>query len=288
VPTSAVIDAHLHLWDTNVIRYPWLDDNALLNRPYLIDDYCAATESLPIEAMVFIQCEAEPAAFEREAAWVSRQAKIDPRIRGMVAWAPLEKGYAVTEELTRLRQYDILRGIRRIIQFEPDPDFCLRAGFIDGVRSLKEFGLSFDICVAHHQMGSILKFVERVPEVQMILDHLGKPPIRAGKMSPWVEQLRALARFPHVMCKISGATTEAHPLHWTPDQLKPYIDAAIEAFGFKRILFGGDWPVSTQAVQYERWVSMLDDILAGVDTEDQHKFWRENAIRVYRLSETDY
>jgi L-fuconolactonase len=233
--------------------------------------------------MVFVQCEAEFSAFEAEAAWVAQLAKAEPRIKGLVAWAPLEKGGAVRADLKRLKRHSILRGIRRIIQFEPDPDFCLRPDFIEGVRALKDFDLSFDICIDHRHMANILKFVERIPEVPMVLDHIGKPAIKEGALHPWAGQIRELAHFPQVSCKISGVATEADHKHWTNDELKRYIDVAIDAFGFERIMFGGDWPVSTQAIEYGRWVQILDETLTGVIETQQRKFWRGNAARFYRV-----
>jgi L-fuconolactonase len=283
MPTNPIVDTHLHLWDPGHIRYPWLDNVPLLNRPHLLEHYRAATAGIPIESMIFVQCEADFTAFEAEAEWVAGLAKIEPRIKGLVAWAPLEKGGAVRADLERLKRHAILRGIRRIIQFEPDLDFCLRPDFIEGVRTLEEFGLSFDICIDHRHMGNILKFAERIPEVPMMLDHIGKPAIKDGIMQPWANQMRELARFPHVSCKISGVATEANHQHWTADDLKRYIQVAVEAFGFDRIVYGGDWPVSTQAIQYRQWVELLDEFLAGVKDNDKEKFWRGNAARFYRV-----
>lgn len=283
MPLEPVIDTHLHLWDPRHIHYPWLADNALLNRAYLLDDYRAATQSIPIESMVFVQCEADFSQFDAEAAWVASLAKAEPRIKGLVAWAPLEKGGAVRADLEKLRRHDILRGIRRIIQFEADMDFCLRADFIEGVRALRDFDLSFDICIDRRHMANVLKFVQRVPDVPMVLDHIGKPDIKNGVMQPWAEQMRELARFPHVSCKISGVATEADHGNWSQDDLKRYIDVAIDAFGFDRIMFGGDWPVALQAIQYSRWTALLDAVFAGASAEERRKFWRSNAARFYRI-----
>jgi L-fuconolactonase len=283
MPVSSIIDTHLHLWDPKVLRYPWLDQSPFLNRAFLLDDFHAATKEVTIEAMVFVQCEAEQSAFEREAAWVTEQAELEPRIGALVAWAPLENGLLVHADLARLRHNCLLRGIRRIIQFESDLEFCLNPRFIAGVRLLREFDLSFDICVDQRHLGNICKFVERVGELPMILDHLGKPDIRSRALQSWAAQLRTLAGFPSVVCKISGVATEADHQSWKPDDLIPYIVAAIDAFGFDRILFGGDWPVCTQAIEYMRWVELLDSVLSGVDVHEQRKFWRENAVRVYRL-----
>ncbi len=286
MPDFPLVDTHLHLWDPRGLRYSWLDGNAVLNRPYLLDDYATATAGLNIEAMVFLQCEVEPAQFLDEAAWVAGLAKRDPRLAGMVAWAPLEKGRSVAADLQRLARHDILRGVRRIIQFEPDLDFCLRPDFVEGVRTLADFGLSFDICIDHRHMANALKFAAAIPEVPMILDHIGKPAIKDGIMEPWASQMRELARLPHVSCKISGVATEADHAAWTEEDLRRYISVAIDAFGFDRVLFGGDWPVAVQAISYPRWVNVLDNILAATPLADRRKFWRDNAVRFYRLEAT--
>jgi L-fuconolactonase len=283
MPDSPIVDTHLHLWDPQLIHYPWLAENALLNRPYLLEDYRSATDGIPIDSMVFVQCEADFSAFELEAAWVARLAEREPRIKALVAWAPLEKGSAAAEDLERLKNHQILRGIRRIIQFEPDLSFCLRPEFIAGVRLLRQFDLSFDICIDHRHMANILQFAERIPDVTMILDHIGKPAIRDGQMQPWANQMRELAKLPHVVCKISGVATEADHRSWTADDLRRYINVAIEAFGFDRVLFGGDWPVSLQAIGYQTWVRLLDEILASASKSDRLKFWHDNAVQIYRI-----
>jgi L-fuconolactonase len=278
-----IVDTHLHLWDPKKLRYAWLDGNPVLDQAYGLDRYNEATEGLGVEAMVFLQCEVDPAQYQDEADWVAELAKVDSRIKGMVAWAPLEKGRAVADDLEHLARHDILRGIRRIIQFEPDVDFCLRPEFIEGVGTLADFDLSFDICVDHRHMANTLKFAAQIPEVPMILDHIGKPAISDGVMEPWASQMRELAALPHVSCKISGVATEADHGNWTDDQLKRYVSVAIDAFGFDRVMFGGDWPVAVQAIEYRRWVELLDTILASASEAERQKFWHDNAVRFYRL-----
>lgn len=283
MPACPIVDAHLHLWDPRLIRYPWLDQAPLINSAHLLDDFREHSAGVDIEAMVFVQCEAEVSAFEREAEWAAEQAILDPRIQALVAWAPLEKGAAVEADLARLSRHSILRGVRRIIQFEDDLDFCLRADFIEGVRALEGFGLSFDICIDHRHFPQVIAFAEQCPGVTMILDHIGKPAIRDGGFLPWAGELRELARLPHVHCKISGVATEADHSNWDEVDLNRYIDLAMDAFGFERVLFGGDWPVAKQAISYREWVGLLDRRLGGVDLADQERFWRGNARRIYRL-----
>lgn len=280
----AIVDAHLHLWDPQRLRYPWLEDNTMLNRPFLLDDFRRAASGCDVQAMVFVQCEAEPAACFDEAAWVARLAEDEPRLAALVAWAPLEKGPSVRDDLGRLARHQLLRGIRRIIQFEPDPRFCLRPEFIAGVRTLAEFGLSFDICTDWSRLPHVVQFAAAVPEVPMVLDHIGKPPVAEGTLEPWASDLRALAGLPHVWCKISGVATEACHDSWSEEQLQRYIAVAIDAFGFDRIMFGGDWPVATQAIDYLRWIEVLERMFERASAQQRDSFWRQNAIRFYRLA----
>ena len=278
-----IVDAHLHLWDPTLLRYPWLDGNALLNRAYLPKDFRDATEGCDIKSMVFVQCEVDPAQSLHEVEWVTTLSEREARIAAIVAWAPLERGHAAHQVLERLKQFPLVRGIRRIVQFEPDPAFCLRPDFIDGVRLLADYGLTFDICTDWSRLGNVVRFAQAVPEVPMVLDHIGKPPIATGQMEPWISQLQDIASLPHVWCKLSGVATEADHRDWNEAQLTPYIATAIEAFGYERLMFGGDWPVSTQAVAYRQWVSLLERSTAMASPADRDRFWHRNAEQFYGL-----
>ena len=138
-------------------------------------------------------------------------ARADQRIRALVAHAPLERGAAVTPDLEKLAAHERVRGIRRLVQDEADDAFCLRPGFIEGVRLLADFDLSFAIGVYHRQLASAVELVRRCPDVRFVLDHCGKPGIRDKLMEPWRTHITALAALPNVWCKISGLITEADP-----------------------------------------------------------------------------
>jgi L-fuconolactonase len=283
MPNFPIVDTHLHLWDPNFLRYAWLDGNALLNRPYLLDDYRRHTDSVEVGKMVFLQCECEPAQHLDEAAWVTELAGQDARIQGIVAWSPLELGDGARPSLEVLAQNPLVKGIRRIIQFEADPNFSLQPDFVRGVQLLPEYGLSFDLCIHHGQMANTIRLVEQCPDVQFILDHIGKPDIGQGVLEPWATELRDLAGFPNVWCKMSGLVTEADHQAWTPADLQPYIDTVLDCFGFDRVMYGGDWPVAYQATEYPRWVATLERAVAGCTLDELRKLFRDNAIAFYRL-----
>jgi L-fuconolactonase len=214
---------------------------------------------------------------------VTEVAQHDPRIKGIVAWAPLEKGDDVQEELAKLAANSLVKEIRRKIQFEEDPEFCLRPGFVRGVLSLAEHCLSFDICIRHWQMEVMLKLVRQCPDVPFIINHCAKPDIKAQQLDPWRQHLQEFAALPNVTCKMSGLVTEADLDNWTPDDLRPYIDHVVECFGFDRIIFGGDWPVAAQATDYPRWVSVLDNAFRGCSADELRKVYATNAEMFYRV-----
>ena len=285
MPHFPIVDTHLHVWDLSRLRYPWLDNVPLLNRDHLLADYTCACGSVAVAKMVFLQCECMPEQAQQEADWVAELARTDARIRGIVAWAPLEKGEAAAPALTRLADDPLVKGIRRIIQFEADPEFCLRPDFVRGVQSLPRFGFTFDLCINHRQLANTIKLVRQCPAVNFVLDHIGKPDIKAGLLDPWRAELRELAQLKNVWCKLSGLVTEADHAKWTPADLRPYLDHVLACFGADRVMFGGDWPVSTQASDYPRWVAVLDDVLAahGYTPDELHQIYVRNAEKFYRV-----
>jgi L-fuconolactonase len=279
-----IVDTHLHLWDPQRLRYPWLDNVPLLNKPYLLADFRRARGSLQVEKMVFLQCECDFSQFLDEADWVTGLAAQDPRIEGIVPWAPLENGDAVRADLERLAANPLIKGIRRIIQFEPDMEFCLRPDFVKGVQALPDFNLSFDICISHIHMANTIKMVRQCPKVRFILDHIGKPDIKNQIFEPWRRDIKALSEFPNVWCKVSGLVTEADRERWTKEDLKPYLDHVIDCFGFDRIVYGGDWPVAVQATEYPRWVETLQWAVSGCSNTELSRLFRANAIAFYNLN----
>lgn len=280
-----IIDTHLHLWDPGHLRYPWLDEIPALNRPFLLDDYRQACGTLEVEQMVFLQCEADFSQYREEAAWVTRLAEREPRIRGLVAWAPLEKGEAARSEVAALARNPLVKGIRRIIQFEPEADFCLQAGFIDGIRLLADFDLHFEFCLkGDDQFRNALTLARNCPDVRFMLDHIGKPFIADGTLEPWKSFMQEMAALPNTWCKISGLVNEADLERWTDQDLKPYIHWAIHCFGWDRVVYGGDWPVSTLATTYPRWVEALARTVRNASEEQQRKLFHDNAVAFYRLA----
>jgi L-fuconolactonase len=280
---SSIVDAHVHLWNPALLRYGWLDGLPVLNRAFLPADFAAASEGAGVSKMIFVEGGGDASQSLAEVDWISALAKTETRLRGIVALAPLENAAGVRGHLTQLGRRPLVKGVRRNLQGEADVNFCLQADFFAGVKLLKEFDFTFDLCIRHEQLPGVTELVRRVPEVQFVLDHFGKPPVKAGEIEPWATQLKALAKLPNVSCKISGLTTEGDWQNWQPEHLKPYFDTALAAFGFDRVLFGGDWPVCTLATDYQRWVDTVSELTASASQAQREQLFKTNAERIYHV-----
>lgn len=284
MPNFAIVDSHVHLADPERFGYAWTRNAPSLNRTVLPQDLTKAAAPVQINKFVFVEVDVDLPQHVAEAEWVDSLAKSDPRLAGMVAALPLEQGKAAKAELDRLRRNKILRGIRRLIQNQADPDFCIQPNFIEGLKLLAPHDLVFDICIFHHHLPNAIKMVRQCPEVRFVLDHIGKPGIKAGLMDPWRKDMKELASLPNVHCKISGVTTEADHKSWTREQLKPYIAHTIDAFGFDRVMYGGDWHVLELAGTYPQWVEIVDWVVDSATVPEKRKLFRDNAIDFYRLT----
>jgi L-fuconolactonase len=279
-----IVDAHVHLWNPTQFSMSWLADIAPLNRPFGWQDYREQTQGLPITAMVYIEVGVDPQEALREARHVVDLAQEEPRLQAVVAAAPVERGDAVREHLASLVAISpLIKGVRRNLQDEAKPDFCLQPDFVAGVRLLAEFNLSFDLCIKHWQLPYVIELVRCCPDTAFILDHLGKPDIKQQLLDPWQADLRKLAELPNVVCKISGLVTEADHAGWQPADLEPFIRVVLEAFGKERVLFGSDWPVALLTSSYQHWYETLRALTAHLPLSVRRKLWAENAQRFYRI-----
>lgn len=278
-----IIDSHVHLLDPARLGYAWAEGITGLRSKAVPADVFAAARPVEIERFVFVEVDVDAGQHLNEAAWVSELAVAEPRLGAMVASLPLEKGAAVEADLERLREHKPLRGIRRLIQGHADPDFCLQPGFLAGLQLLARHDLSFDICILHHQLPAVIRMAQHCPDVRFVLDHIGKPAIKAGEMEPWRSDLKRLAALPNVHCKISGVCTEADHRTWTRQEIAPYVEHALESFGFERVMFGSDWHVLELAGTYPDWVHVVDEITHDCSPSERRKLFRDNAAAFYRL-----
>ena len=289
MPDFPIIDTHLHIWDMDRLKYSAFEGHPLFGTTYHIEDYQRDCGELEIEAMVFLECYADftdtGGQYIDEIKFVEESAERDPRIKGIVPMAPLEWGARVEPILEEMRaNHPTVKGIRRIMEFDVNPRaLTLSPSFIEGVNLLHKFGWHFEVNVNYTQMDIIREFVEHIPDVPMILDHCGKPGIKQGAIKQYREDMKVLAEHPNMVVKLSDLPPYADPDNWTDEDLRPYIDATMETFGFDRTIYAGDWPICLQATSLTRWVETLDKAFMGVSKTDLRKFYRDNANEFYRL-----
>ncbi|MEO8075245.1 MAG: amidohydrolase family protein [Acidobacteriota bacterium] len=252
------IDSHVHFWKYHPAAYPWIDDTmAPLRRDFLPADVAPELRAAGFDACVAVQT----AHTIDETRWLLELADHDPLIAGVVGWVDLQSTDA-DAQLETVARHPKLIGIRHIVQAEPG-GFLARADFRRGLGRLERLGLPYDVLVYARQLPEAVDFVAAFPGQRFVLDHLGKPDIRAGAFDEWRRHLDRLARFPHVFAKLSGLVTEADWHGWTAAQLHRYIHAAIDAFGAERLMIGSDWPVCTLAGRYGAVMEVVTTALDG-------------------------
>ncbi|HET6426748.1 MAG TPA: amidohydrolase family protein [Planctomycetaceae bacterium] len=270
------LDAHQHFWRYDPVQYPWVPPQSALARDWLPRDLVALQQPLGLDGSIAVQARQSLA----ESDWLLGLADADDRIQGVVGWVDLQSE-AVEADLARLARHPKFVGVRHVVQDEPDDRFLLRPEFLRGVKALKHFRLTYDILIYPKQLPAAIEFVQYFPEQPFVLDHIAKPLIRAGLLSPWDQQIRDLARFPNVMCKLSGMVTEADHQHWKPDDFRRYLDVVVDAFGPQRLMWGSDWPVCLLAGSYEQVWRLVDDYIAGWSVEDRQALFGGNCARFY-------
>ncbi|XHM64502.1 amidohydrolase family protein [Streptomyces nigra] len=275
-----IVDAHHHVWDLSVRDQDWITGPELapLRRNFGLDDLLPEARATGVGRTVVVQTVTVPEETPELLALAERH----ELVAGVVGWTDLTRPDAAAE-LARLRELPgggYLKGIRHQVQAEPDPGWLLRPDVRRGLTALEEAGLVHDLVVLPHQLPACVEAAARHPGLTFVLDHLGKPPIASGAREPWESAVRALAALPNTVCKLSGMVTEADHARWTVEDLRPYADTVLDAFGPARLMFGSDWPVCTLAASYGQ---VLDAARALTGPADHTQIFERTAVRVYGL-----
>ncbi len=273
------IDAHQHFWRYNPDEYGWIDDSmARLRRDFLPLDLQPEIESAGFDGCVAVQARQTL----EETRWLLELAANSQFILGVIGWADLQSDN-VRSQLKKFSDNPKQLGVRHVVQGEPDDRFMLRAEFQRGVAALEEFGLTYDILIYPRHLPVAAEFVKRFPQQRFVLDHLAKPFIKRGEIEPWRSNLRRLADFSNVYCKLSGMVTEADWQAWTVEQIAPYLKTALECFGAERLMIGSDWPVCTIAGSYARTMNLVIEFLKGYPDAERDAVLGGTAAKFWRL-----
>ncbi len=274
------IDSHHHFWKYSVEEYGWIDDGMkVIRRDFLPEDLEKEISGSGIDGVVSVQ--ARQTIDETE--WLLGFSEKHDFIKGVVGWVPLISPN-VRQHLSDFSSFRKLKSVRHVIQGESDNDFILRKDFDEGIKALKEFGLAYDILILEKHLPQTIKFIDMHPEQIFILDHIAKPKIKGNLIEPWRANIIKLAERRNVYCKVSGMVTEADYMKWTEEQLRPYFETVLDAFGPERLMFGSDWPVCTVACEYRRWVGIVRKYISKLSVSEQEAIFGGNAVRAYDLN----
>lgn len=273
------IDAHQHFWAYSPAEYGWISPEMTeLKQDRLPADLAPLLAAAGLDGSVAVQARQSLA----ETAWLLQLADAHPLIKGVVGWVDLCSP-DVGAQLERFSTHPKLRGVRHVVQDEPDDDFMRRPDFLRGIALLAEFNLTYDILIFPRHLPVAAELAAQFPHQPFVLDHLAKPFIKTGQLAPWQADLRRLAALPNVVCKVSGLVTEADWQAWRPADFEPYLDTVFTAFGPRRLMFGSDWPVCTLAGSYARVVNLVADYTARLSAAEQAAVWGQTAVEFYGL-----
>ena len=273
------IDAHQHFWRYTPEEFDWISDGmGAIRRNFYPADLAPLLAAANTDGTVAVQARQTL----EETMQLLEHTQRHGFIKGVVGWVPLADP-KVGGLLDELREEKKLKGVRHVLQGEPDA-FMADPAFNAGLRAVTLRGLSYDLLVRAPQLPAAIALVDRHPSLPFVLDHLAKPVITGAPPAEWRRDLAELALRPNVCCKFSGVVTEVLGIEWTPQLLWPYFDVVLALFGPDRLMFGSDWPVCLVAAEYARWDRFIESCVTGLAPAERNSILGGTAVKFYRLT----
>lgn len=275
-----IIDAHQHFWKLGQFDMEWLKEpqHTAINKTFLPRDLKPLIDQAGVDKTVFVQTQHNV----EENRWALGLTEESPWICGVVGWVDLASPEC-EQQLLEFKDHPQFVGIRHITQAEPDDNFIVRDDIIRGLKVLQKHEVPFDLLFFTQHLQHAQTLAAQLPDLKMVIDHISKPKIKTHDIKDWERDLRAAAKAPNIYCKLSGMITEADWENWTPDDLKPYIDVAFEAFGPDRLMYGSDWPVCELAGTYQEVFEVLQTCLGTISDDEKQHIYHQTAADFYSL-----
>ena len=277
-----IVDSHQHFWQVGRFDYPWMSSEVpILHQDYLPPALQPILERNGIARTVLVQASNSLA----ETRWLLSLADDYPFIAGVVGWVDLMDP-ELEQSLTEFTGNPKFKGVRHLVESEPVDDWLVQPAVIKGLQTLASQKLTYDLLVHPRHLQHARSVAESCPELALVIVHMAKPPIARGEISEWLPKLKDVSRFPNVYCKLSGLVTEANHSSWKLEDLRPFVEAALELFGPGRMMFGSDYPVCLLAASYDRVLESFQELLKDLGDNDRSLVFGKNATEFYRLSHT--
>ena len=273
------IDSHQHFWMYEKQQHAWINDAMhIIQKNFMPADLQPVLKKNNIDGCVLVQVDQT----EDENIFQLKNASGYDFIKGVVGWVDLQ-AMDIGERLQHYQQFKKMKGFRHILQDEKDRALMLRPAFKRGIGLLNAYNFTYDILILPDQLQYTRELVKSFPDQRFVIDHIAKPDIKNKKNNDWEKDMRALASYKNVYCKISGMVTEADWHHWNIKDFFPYLDVIVQTFGTKRIMFGSDWPVCLVAASYEQMMAIVQEYFSSFSENEQNDFFANNAIKFYNL-----
>jgi len=273
-----IIDTHQHFWNYEAQKQDWInEDMQAIRKDFLPADLAIVLKENKVEGCISVQADQSL----QETEFLLAQAKANNFIQGVVGWVDLCDP-KMEQSLEKYATENLLKGFRHIVQGEVD-GFMLQTNFIHGLKKIQVQNYTYDLLIYAHQLKEANAMVKQLPTLPIVIDHIAKPNIKAGEIENWEKEIKQIAQYPNVYCKISGMVTEANWNCWTIADLQPYLDSVVAAFGTERIMFGSDWPVCLVASSYSKWLQLVQNYFNTFSNSEQEAIFAGNAIKFYKL-----
>jgi L-fuconolactonase len=273
------IDSHQHFWKYDPVQYDWIDDSmAVIRKDFLPEDLEPILQANGFDGCITVQSHQS----EQENDFQLANAEKNSFIKGVVGWIDLQSAN-IEERLAYYKQFTKMKGFRHVLQGERQRDLMLQPAFVNGINLLRKYNYTYDILIFPDQLKYAAELAAKFPDQPFVIDHIAKPNIKNAEIAEWEKDIKAVAKFENVFCKVSGMVTEADWQNWKPVDFNPYLDVIADNFGINRIMFGSDWPVCKVAADYGQVLGIVEEYFSAFTKTEQDNIFGGNAARFYNL-----
>jgi len=274
-----IIDSHQHFWQVGRFDYPWMSpESGVLYQDYLPSQLEPVLKENEVSSTVLVQASNSV----EESRWLLELADQNSFIAAVVGWVDLTSP-KVDEQLNELTAHPKFKAVRHLVESEPADDWLVRPDVLRGLNQLAAYHVRYDLLVHTRHLKYVPQLVDKCPDLTLVVDHMAKPPIASGEIKEWAKALSRVAVFGHIHCKLSGLVTEANWKEWKTEDLRPYVDTALEVFGPARLMFGSDHPVCLLAASYGQVLDSFHELTRDLSNVEREQIFSGNASRFYRL-----
>jgi L-fuconolactonase len=129
----------------------------------------------------------------------------------------------------------------------------------------------------------VLDVADRLPELKIVINHLGRPPLPERGWEPWATQVARAAEHRNVSIKLSIGLDIIMRWSWSLDEIRRYSDHVLDLFTSNRVMAASNWPVILLGASYAQTWQGITDLVSALSVDERHAVMGGTAERVYGL-----